>query len=113
MYPVYDLISAIRDPARVPVLITFSHSQSDRLRESVIHALREIGNRTAEPVLVEALDDRVASIRYDAVLGLATVEGRWDLAPSVDTFAANEPKYVGAWKSWWLGIGKNQTSDKH
>lgn len=99
---VIDLISAVRDPAAVPALIAFSHSRSDRVRESVIHALREIGSPDAIPVFAAALDDSIELIRYDAVLGLATVEKKWDQAPSIDTFAASESKYVGFWKSWWL-----------
>lgn len=99
---VIDIVSAVRDPAAVPALTAFSHSPSDRVRESVIHALREIGSLDAVPAFVAALDDPVQLIRYDAVLGLATVEKRWDQAPSIDTFAASESKYIGFWKSWWL-----------
>jgi hypothetical protein len=103
---IFDLVGVVHDPTAVQVLIGFAHSQSDRLRESVIQALREIASPTAVPIFVEALDDRLKLIRYDAVLGLATVERNWDIAPSVDTFSANEAKYVDAWKSWWLNSGK-------
>ena len=95
-------VSAVRDPTLVPALIAFSNSRSDRVRESVVHALREIASPDAVPVFAAALNDRVQLVRYDAVLGLATVEKRWDFAPSVDTFMASESKYVDFWRSWWL-----------
>ena len=95
-------IEEIRTPSAVPVLIKLTQSQSDSLREAAIHALREIAHPTAVPVFVAALDDPVSSIRYDAVLGLASIEKNWDLAPSIDAFEAAESKYIGAWKSWWI-----------
>lgn len=103
---IYDLVTVIHDPATAAILITFSHSKSKRLREAVIHALREIGGAEAVPVLVGALDDPVQMIRYDAVLGLAAIVQDWKLAPSVDTFLADQSKYINAWKSWWLETGK-------
>jgi len=101
-----SFIGEIRDRTTVQVLLGFSHSRSDRLRQSVIHALREMGSADAVPVFVEALDDRLELIRYDAVLGLATVEKNWQLAPSIDSFVQDESKYISSWKSWWLTTGK-------
>jgi HEAT repeat protein len=54
---VCDLVGEIRDPTVAQVLIGLSRSNSDRLRESVIHALRGTPNAEAEPVFVRALDD--------------------------------------------------------
>lgn len=60
----------------------------------------------AVPVFIRVLDDRVETIRYDAVLGLAGAEQNWDLAPSFDAFAKNESMYIAAWKAWWSKSGK-------
>ena len=72
-----DLVGAIRDPTTALTLMAFSRSKSDRLRESVVHALRGLGDPRAVPTLIDALGDQNASIRYDAVMGLATVEKNW------------------------------------
>ena len=104
-YRIFDFVEAIHDPTTVPILLNFASSPSDRLRQSVIHALREIGSPEAVPAFVQALDDRVESVRYDAVLGLATIEKNWELAPSVDLFEKDEAKYIKAWKSWWTETG--------
>jgi len=37
---------------------------------------------------------------------LAAIVQDWKLAPSVDTFLADQSKYINAWKSWWLETGK-------
>jgi HEAT repeat protein len=103
---ILDLVSEIHDPTTLQVLVGFSRSHSDRLRECVIHALRGIGAAQAVPIFVDALDDPVQMIRYDAVLGLATVVRDWSLAPSVEAFAANERKYIEAWKAWWVNSGR-------
>jgi len=103
-----ELTSEIHDPVVVPTLLSFSHSKSDRVRESVIHSLRNVGSKEALPVFIQALDDPVKWIRYDAVLGLAALERKWDLAPSVDAFSEDEEKYISAWKTWWASSGVRQ-----
>jgi HEAT repeat protein len=103
---VCELVGEIHDPTVGQVLIGLSRSNSDRLRESVIHALRGIPSAEAEPVFVRALDDPLKWIRYDAVLGLAFIEKKWDLAPSVDAFTADEAFYIGEWKVWWSNSGR-------
>jgi len=102
-----SFISEIRDRAAVQVLLEFAHSRSDQLREAVVHALREMGSADAVPIFVQALDDHLDLIRYDAVLGLAAVEKNWQLAPSIDSFHEDESKYITAWKSWWLTTGRS------
>jgi hypothetical protein len=87
-------------------LLKLAKSSTDDLRECAIHALRTMAPPEAVPVFVYALDDRVQSIRYDAVLALASIQKKWELAPSIDTFQANESKYISAWKLWWQSEGK-------
>jgi len=95
-------IAAIRELQTSPTLITFSRSSTDQLRESAVHALREMSATDAIPTFVAALDDPLQPVRYDAVLALATLEKNWDLAPSLQLFSENEIKYITAWKNWWL-----------
>lgn len=102
-----DLVAQIRDPSAVEVLRDFAASKSDEARASAIHALRSLGSPETVPLFVRSLDDKVWSVRYDAVLALAFIEKNWELAPAVDTFRANEPKYISAWKSWWETEGKS------
>lgn len=104
----FDIVSEIRDENTVPTLLAFARSKSDRLREASVHALREMDTQSAVPVFVAALDDDVELIRYDAVLGLASVEKKWELAPSIDNFRSNEPKFINAWKEWWRESGKQK-----
>lgn len=101
-------VEDIRDPTTIPVLIYLAGSHSDLLRQAAIHALRETPSTQVVPLFVAALDDPVQLIRYDAVLGLATLEKNWDLAPSVDTFKHSESKYITAWKVWWAESGQGQ-----
>jgi hypothetical protein len=101
-----DWAAEIRDPTTVSTLVDFANSRSDRVREPAVHALREMASPQAVPVFIKKLDDPVQLIRYDAVLGLATVEKNWGLAPSGDAFAADETKYISAWKSWWARSGR-------
>jgi len=103
-------IGEIHTAAAVPVLLTLATSRSDQLRESVIHALRQTGSPTGVPALIAALDDPIEVIRYDAVLGLATIERRPNLAPSVDAFERDAQIYIDAWKSWWLESGRARYS---
>lgn len=101
-------ISEIRDSKAVPILKHLASSESDWVREAAVHALREMQSREAVPIFISALDDRVQLIRYDAVLALATIEKNWELAPSVDTFNANEERYISAWRLWWKAEGKQK-----
>lgn len=98
-------ISEIRDPKALPTLRIVARSQSDWVREAAIHALREMAAPESVPVFIAALDDPVKLIRYDAVLGLAAIEQKWELAPSVDVFERAESSYILAWKNWWLEAG--------
>jgi hypothetical protein len=101
-------INATSDPEAEDALIGLAQSPVDDVRESAIHALRTIQSAKAIPVFIRALDDRVQLVRYDAVLGLAEIEHNWALAPAVDAFKADEPRYIGAWKSWWQTSGQPQ-----
>jgi HEAT repeat protein len=100
-YQIWYYISELKDPAATATLIKISKTNSDFLREAVIHALRENATPAAVPILISSLDDRVELIRYDSVLALATLEQRPELAPSLKTFRKGEGKYTGAWKAWW------------
>jgi len=99
-------INAIDDPSAAHALGVLAKSPADEVREPAIHSLRTIASTASVPIFVEALDDRVQMIRYDAVLALAEVEKNWSLAPSVDSFQADEQKYISAWKAWWETEGK-------
>lgn len=101
-------INVIRDASAVDALIQFAKSPADDVREVSIHALRTLGSARTVPLFVDALDDKVQMIRYDAVLALAGIEQNWSLAPAVDTFQADEKKYTGAWKSWWATEGRRR-----
>jgi len=101
-------VEEVRDAKTIPDLIYLAGSRSDWLRQAAIHALREMSTTQAIPVFIAALDDPVQLIRYDAVLGLATLERNWDLAPSVETFGRSESKYISAWKAWWAENGQEQ-----
>jgi hypothetical protein len=101
-------VAQVHDRSAIPGLLKIAHSQSDQLRESVIHALREMPSAETVPILVAALDDHVKLIRYDAVYGLASIEQNWDLAPSVSAFDRAEPKYINAWKTWWMETGRTK-----
>jgi len=105
-YRITYQISEVRSGAAVPALLLLSQSRSPVLRMSVIHALRHIADLQSAPVFIKALDDPEPLIRYDAVLGLATLQRDWDLAPSLEVFHQNEAKYIRAWKKWWTESGK-------
>jgi hypothetical protein len=104
----YSHVGILREPGSIPFLLRSSESKDRRLRGEAIYALREIANPMSVPVFVNALDDPEQAIRYDAVLGLASVEHNWDLAPSFEKFQREEPKYVSAWKNWWEQEGKSR-----
>lgn len=101
-------INAISDAAAVDSLVELAKSPADDVREAAIHALRTIRSARTVPLFVHALDDHVQMVRYNAVLALAEIEQNWQLAPAVDTFRANETKYISAWKLWWEREGKQK-----
>jgi hypothetical protein len=103
-YVLHNLKVGIRDGARdeqaVPELSALLQSKDDATREAAAEALRRIGSRSAIDPLVRALGDQDKKVRYQAVVGLAEINGDKDHHPNLIDYDRDESRYLEHWKAW-------------
>ena len=71
-----------------------------RARRAAASALRHTEADSAIASLLQALEDTDQEVRYQAVLGLATITGETEWGPSLDSFAREEQRYLAHWRQW-------------
>jgi hypothetical protein len=95
------------DAKAIPVLLHFAGSPTLSVRQSVVKALRNVGDARCVPELVSRLDDVDFYIRYDALFALARIDGKLnpEWVPDLGGFKEHERRYLAKWKSWWVNEG--------
>jgi hypothetical protein len=106
---VIEAISEIEEPSVLPTLHSLLASPLTSLRRAAAKAVRTISDPSSVPFMVRALDDTDVDVQYDAVMGLAAIDGSSsDNAPARDLFNHAPARYVGHWKVWWETAGKRK-----
>lgn len=96
----YAIRDGVTDSRAVPALMRLLGSKEVFVRQSAAAALRHVGDETVIEPLSKALQDGAREVRYQAVLGLATVTGQSDWSPSLDLFIKEEQRYLTYWREW-------------
>ena len=104
-----DSVGQIKDERARIHLEQLTSSKYANIQFGAMTALRGIGNPKSAPVLIQRLDDPDSLIQYLAVITLAEIfdKKNADYAPAMPTFEQNRPKYVEAWKKWWVEEGQS------
>jgi hypothetical protein len=84
-----------------PRLVALVWHERPLVARAAAAALRRLGDPAAAADLIGALDHPDQLVRYDAVMGLAALEPTVDAGPSLETFRADEARYIQTWKTWW------------
>jgi len=98
------------DSSVLPQLYPLLSSPNAALRESVSHALRGICDPSSAPYLMRALHNSDRRVQYDALMGLAALEGfpRGLPTPTETEFDQDPEGYIRPWESWWEATGKKK-----
>ena len=96
----YAIRDGVTDPQAVPALTRLLGSKELFVRQSAAAALRHVGDESVIEPLSKALQDGDREVRYQAVLGLATVTGQSEWSPSLDLFIKDEQRYLTYWREW-------------
>jgi len=99
----YFLIDAmeghLKSPQAISLLGELLKSDQNAVRRIAASILGDIGTSESSAVLAElALNDADQTVRYYAVLGLATAQGA--ARPPMDAFQKNEAPFLRKWKNW-------------
>jgi len=70
------------------------------IRRAAAAALRHTQADGAIGPLSMALEDSDREVRYQAVLGLATITGQNEWSPTLDQFEREEQHYLSYWREW-------------
>ena len=81
-------LSQIRRPETIAPLLGVVGDSQVAVRSTAIEALSSFHDPRIPPILLEALDDRAAAVRKEAVIGLGL---RWDLREELDLFNRLKP----------------------
>jgi len=95
-----DALGGIKDPAAIPALARMLTVDDSLIRQGVVQALGNTESEAALEPLSKALDDSDVWVRWEAVMGLATITHQKDWYPFYDQFKENEQLYLDHWKSW-------------
>jgi hypothetical protein len=96
-------ISAIRDPATLPILHRLLRLQSPIMRQEVLLAVRAINSPKSAPTLLKMLDDPYADNAFAAMQALIELAGGGaiDWVPQLPTFRENPSYYAARRREWW------------
>lgn len=99
-----DLAFAIQDGIKnqeaIPVLTRLLGARDVQTRRAAASALRHTEVESAVGPLLMALEDDDREVRYQAVLGLATITGQSQWGPALDQFEREEERYLAYWRKW-------------
>lgn len=102
-------LGSMRDPLAAEALENIAESSSSLARSGAVSALRYIAVPRSVPILVRKLDDPNQDVRYDAVMGLATIEHKGEgWSNDFENYRKSESAYLKLWKTWWATIGKDE-----
>lgn len=94
-------ISELRQPGSLSALTQLVRGRDATLAQAAVIALRQLHDRSAIPVLVEALNSANQETRYQAVMGLAELEPDVNGGPSWSVYQSDEQRYLRLWQQWW------------
>lgn len=89
------------DPRAIPTLVRLLNSPDVPVRRAGAQALRNMRNRAAIRPLVGALRDSDQDVQYQAVIGLAEINGvTGEWAPGTELFNKDPEHYLKHWQEW-------------
>ena len=96
-------ISAIRNPATLPILHRLLRLRNPLMRQEVLQAVRAINSVNSAAPLIEMLDDPDADNAFSAMQGLIALAGGGaiDWVPSLVVFRENPRYYAARCREWW------------
>ena len=101
------IAAALRDSTSavcVSQLINVMKSENVQLRRAASYALRhsQMDSASIMPLLAGYLGDADLEVQYNALMGMAMIEGAvGELAPSYTEFCKAPQRYVSKWEDWW------------
>lgn len=93
-------LARVKDPTAIPFLSKLIASGDLQTRRNASMALRNTGDGQAVSALILALMDSDKEVRYQGVMGLATITKQWEWAPAYDVYSGNEQRYLMYWREW-------------
>jgi len=92
------------------VLHSLASSDNVDLRRASVYALRGICEPSSAAVFMRALDSTDNKVQFDALQGLAALEGfpPERPAPTTEMFNQNSTKYLEVWRRWWEHSGSQK-----
>jgi hypothetical protein len=93
-------LAGIKDPAAIPALARMLTVDDSEIRQGAVEALRNTDSEAALMPLSQALYDSNIWVRWNAVMGLATITHQKEWYPFWDQFKDNEQFYLDHWKVW-------------
>jgi hypothetical protein len=98
------------DNSALPQLHRVLFSWNEDLRRGAADALRGICDPASAPHLANALDLADLDVQYEAMMGLAALEGfpKDRAAPTFVAFKSNPATYLSPWRNWWSSAGEQK-----
>jgi hypothetical protein len=96
----FAIQDGVRDPRAIPSLARLLQAHDLQTRRSAAAALRHTGVDSAIGPLSLALNDPDKEVRFQAVLGLATITRNTDYAPSINLYEQDEKRFLDYWRNW-------------
>lgn len=93
-------LARVKNPQAIPFLSKLIASGNLHTRRNASMALRNTGDEQAVSALTMALMDSDREVRYQGVMGLATITKQWEWAPAYDVYSGNEQRYLTYWREW-------------
>jgi hypothetical protein len=90
----------IKDPQAIPVLTRLMQARDVQTRRGAATALRRTRAVSAIDPLLTGLEDGDREVRYQSVIGLAEITGRYEWGPSLEVFPKDEQRYLAYWREW-------------
>ena len=96
-------ISAIRDPATLPILLRLLRLPGPIMRQEVLDAVRTINSPQSAPTLLKMLNDPHADNAFIAMQALIELAGGGaiDWVPPLPVFRENPNYYAARCREWW------------
>ncbi|MBP6820732.1 MAG: HEAT repeat domain-containing protein [Acidobacteria bacterium] len=93
-------LARVKDPTAIPFFSRLLAGGDIQTRRNAAMALRNTGDVQAIIALTVTLMDSDTEVRYQGVMGLATITKQWEWAPAYDIYSSNEQRYLKYWREW-------------
>ena len=109
LFPIDNIggdLDDIRNREDLPALEALTSSRLRAIRLGSMEAIRNIGDVSSAPTLIQRLSDSDSMVRYVAVMTLAEIfDKHGDYEPSMPEFRKRPDFYTNEWKDWWAQKG--------